>query len=368
MKIFLAINTKNWGGGEKWHFETACALKNKDHNVTLLAYAGKELFRKSQDAGIRTIPVSVSHLSFLNPFCLLRLFFLFRSEKPDIVLLNSSSDIKTSGVAARLAGIRHVVFRRGSAIPVRNTLLNRLLYRYVITHIIANSEETKRTILQHNSQLFPADKISVIYNGIHFKTFDSLPDDVIYSRHENEIVIGNAGRLSPEKGQKYLIEIAGLLKKENLPFRMLIAGKGADEPGLKRAAELSGLQDSIIFPGFVKNMKAFMETIDIFVLPSLWEGFGYVTVEAMACRKPVIAFNTGANPEIIVQAQTGFLAETLNLKLMTEYIMKLAVDNDLRSSMGMAGRKRAEALFDYEKNQQEFESLLMNLVVLKNTN
>lgn len=362
MKVFLAINTKTWGGGEKWHFETASALKNKGHNITLLAYAGKDLFRKSQAAGIRTIPVSVSNLSFLNPFCLLKLFYLFRREKPDIVVLNSSSDIKTSGVAARLSGIRNIVFRRGSPIPVRNTLLNRMLYRYVITHIITNSEETKRTILQHNSHLFPADKISVIYNGIHFKTFDTLPDDVLYNRNKKEIIIGNAGRLSPEKGQKYLIDIAGLLKKENLAFKLLIAGEGADEAELKRAAKLSGVQDLIIFTGFVKNMKAFMKTIDIFVLPSLWEGFGYVTVEAMACRKPVVAFNTGANPEIIMHAQTGFLAEKPNLKLMADYIMKLAVDNDLRNTMGLAGRKRAEELFDHEKNQQQVELLLMNLI------
>lgn len=105
-----------------------------------------------------------------------------------------------------------------------------------------------------------------------------------------------------------------------------------------------------------------METIDIFVLPSLWEGFGYVTVEAMACRKPVVAFNTSGNPEIILHEKTGFLVETLNLKSMADYIMKLAVEPDLRKSMGLAGRKRAEALFDHEKSQQQVESLLMSLM------
>lgn len=364
MKVFLAINTKTWGGGEKWHFETACALKNKGHNITLLAYAGKELFRKSQAAGISTIPVNVSNLSFLNPFRLLRLFFLFRREKPDIVLLNSSSDIKTSGVAARLAGIRHVVFRRGSAIPVRNTLLNRLLYRHVITHIIANSEETKRTILQHNNRLFPADKISVIYNGINLSQLDTLPPYKLYQKIDEELVIGNMGRMVTQKGQQYLIEMARILSKKGVRFKILIAGSGQLEDSLKQMTIESGVEDKIVFLGFIENTKAFMESIDIFALPSVWEGFGYVLVEAMACRKPVVAFQVSSNPEIIADSVTGFLVATGNVNEFCIKLEELGRSPELRNQLGTAGRKRAETLFDHEKSQQQVESLLMNLVNL----
>ncbi|MBN1143253.1 MAG: glycosyltransferase, partial [Bacteroidales bacterium] len=361
MKVFLAINTKTWGGGEKWHFETACALKNKGHHITLLAYAGKDLFRKSQAAGINTIPVSVSNLSFLNPFCLLRLFFLFRREKPDIVLLNSSSDIKTSGVAARWAGIRHIVFRRGSAIPVRNTLFNRLLYRHVITHIIANSEETKRTILQHNNLLFPADKITVIYNGINLSQLDALPADKLYQKSTEELVIGNMGRMVSQKGQQYLVEIARIFSKKGIRFRILIAGTGQLENSLKQMAIESGVEDKIVFLGFVDNTKAFMESIDIFALPSVWEGFGYVLVEAMACRKPVVAFQVSSNPEIIADSATGFLAAPMNVHEFSNKLEELGRNPELRKQFGTAGRKRAEALFDHEKSQQLVESLLMSL-------
>ncbi len=367
MKVFLAINTKTWGGGEKWHFETACALKNKGHNITMLAYAGKDLFRKSQAAGIRTIPVSVSNLSFLNPFCLFRLYLLFRREKPDVVLLNSSSDIKTSGVAARWAGIRHVVFRRGSAIPVRNTLLNRLLYGHVITHIIANSEETKRTILQHNKNLIPADKITVIYNGINLSQLDSQPATPLYQKNDEELVIGNMGRMVIQKGQQYLIEMARVLKEKNIRFKILIAGAGQLEDSLKKMAIESDVADEIVFPGFVENTKSFMESIDIFVLPSVWEGFGYVLVEAMACQKPVVAFRISSNPEIIADATTGFLIPPKDVKEFSRKLEELGSNPELRKQLGTAGRKRAEALFDHEKSQQQVESLLMNLKNQRNT-
>ncbi|MFO7370677.1 MAG: glycosyltransferase [Bacteroidales bacterium] len=368
MKVFLAINTKTWGGGEKWHFETASALKNKGHNITLLAYAGKDLFRKSQAAGIKTMPVSVSNLSFLNPFCLLRLYFLFRREKPDIVVLNSSSDIKTSGVAARLAGIRHIVFRRGSAIPVRNTRLNRLLYRYVITHIIANSEETKRTILQHNKLLFPADKISVIYNGINLSQLDALPAGKLYQKNAEELVIGNMGRMVAQKGQQYLIEMARILSKKDFRFKILIAGTGQMKDSLKQMAIESGVEDKIVFLGFVENAKAFMESIDIFALPSVWEGFGYVLVEAMACRKPVVAFQVSSNPEIIADSATGYLVAPLNVQEFCIKLEELGRNRELRNQFGTAGRKRAEALFDHEKSQQLVESLLLSLINIKKPN
>ncbi len=368
MKVFLAINTKTWGGGEKWHFETARALKNKGHNITLLAYAGKDLFRKSLAAGIRTLPVSVSNLSFLNPFCLFRLYRLFRRERPDVVLLNSSSDIKTSGIAARWAGIRHVVFRRGSAIPVRNTLFNRLLYRHIITHIIANSEETKRTILQHNKNLFPADKITVIFNGISLSLLDSQPATPFYQKKEEELVIGNMGRMVIQKGQQHLIEMARMLKQKNIRFKILIAGTGQLEDSLKQMAIESGVAEEIVFPGFVENAKAFMESIDIFALPSVWEGFGYVLVEAMACRKPVVAFRISSNPEIVADSETGFLVAPGDVDEFSKKLEELGRNHELRKQFGMAGRKRAEAFFDHEKSQQQVESLLTNLINYGNTN
>lgn len=368
MKVFLAINTKTWGGGEKWHFEMACALKNKGHDITLLAYAGKDLFRKSQAAGIRTIPVSVTNLSFLNPFCLFRLYFLFRRERPDVILLNSSTDIKTSGVAARWAGVRHVIFRRGSAIPVRNTLFNRFLYRHVITHIIANSEETKRTILQHNKNLFPADKITVIYNGINLWQLDNQPVTPLYQKKDEELIIGNMGRMVIQKGQQYLVEIAKILREKGMRFKILIAGTGQLEDTLKHMAIESGVADEIVFLGFIENTKAFMESIDIFALPSVWEGFGYVLVEAMACRKPVVAFRVSSNPEIIADAATGFLVAPMDVKEFSRKLEELGSNPELRKQLGTAGRKMAEALFDHEKSQQQVESLLMSLINFGNKN
>ncbi len=362
MKVFLINSTRTWGGGEKWHLETAIYLKNKGHDVTILAYARRALYQRSMAAGIRTFPVVISNFSFLNPFCLHSFIRLFRKEKPDIVILNFSADVKTCGIAAKLAGIRHIVYRRGSAIPIRNTFINRLLYKNIISTIIANSEETKRTILQNNIHLFPRDKITVIYNGIDLAQLDGQTGTPLYQKGDREIVIGHAGRMVLQKGQKYLIEMAKILKQKGIDFKILIAGEGPLEKSLRQLAIEYGVENQVIFLGFVNHVKTFMDNIDIFVLPSNWEGFGYVLVEAMACRKPVVAFNISSNPEIVLNHETGFLVNPMDINAFAEKVELLGRDPDMCKAFGQAGRKRVEEFFALENNQRKVESLLEGLV------
>jgi len=361
MKVFFVNSTRTWGGGEKWHFEMAEALRNAGYDVTILARKGKDLYKRSMAANIRTLPVVINNISFVNPFRLWSLFRLFRNEKPDVIILNFSADIKAAGIAACCAGVQHIIYRRGSAIPIRNTVLNRFLYKRIITAIVANSFETKRTILHHNSHLFPADQIEVIYNGIRLEQFDSMPVTELYQRQKNEFIIGNAGRLVSQKGQHYLVDIASLLRKKHVNFKILIAGDGPLEASLRQMAVSAGVDDCLVFLGFVSNVKAFMENIDIFVLTSVWEGFGYVLVEAMACHKPVVAFNISSNPEIVSRDETGFLIDNLDINTMTDKIESLIQNRNLASTLGLAGRKRVEEVFDMRNTQQQVERLLSRL-------
>ncbi len=109
------------------------------------------------------------------------------------------SDMKVASSAAQLAGVPNIIYRRGSAIPIRNTFINRYLLRTVVTKIIANSQEVKRTILAINSKLVPEEKISIVYNGVNLDWYKS-GGAPLYSSKAKEIVLGSAGRLSEERG------------------------------------------------------------------------------------------------------------------------------------------------------------------------
>ncbi|MBN2480507.1 MAG: glycosyltransferase family 4 protein [Bacteroidales bacterium] len=361
MNICFFNSKRAWGGGEKWHFDMASALLGKGYRVVLIAGIQSDLMMKARTANIPCYPVKVTNISFLNIIKVLKLVRFFRQQKYETIIINLSADLKLAGISAKMAGIRNIIYRRGSAIPVRNTLFNRFLFHRIITGIIANSDETKRTILQNNSKLFPRENMITLYNGVNLEALDSQPVIKMFDRKENEVVIGNAGRLVHQKGQRYLVELASILNREGIDFRIVVAGNGPLEPQLKQMALQAGVQNRITFLGFVVNIKAFMEYVDIFVLTSLWEGFGYVLIEAMACRKPVVAFNTSSNPEIIVQNETGYLVGLKNMEEMAAMVDKLIKDRPLREAMGQKGRKRVEEAFDIKVSQSRFESFLRNL-------
>ena len=105
-------------------------------------------------------------------------------------------------------------------------------------------------------------------------------------------------------------------------------------------------------------MPAFFNSIDIFLLSSEYEGFGYVITEAMASCKPVVAFDIKSTSEIILDGKTGFITGLGKTNEMADRVMELAENPKLRASMGRGGKKRVEELFSFEKNQKEILDLL----------
>lgn len=348
-KVVCFFNSaKYWGGGEKWHFDIATALNDQNYKIFAVTNKKSELFFRLNAKQIKTYPIKISNASFLNPFKIMKVAYLLKKEKVSTIIINLPSDLKVAGPAARIAGVKKIIYRRGSAIPVKDKLSNRLLFKYCIDEIIANSFATKKTILEKNPSLFHPDNIIVIYNGVK----DSKNKNyfsAIYKKQNDVFVIGNAGRFVKQKNQKFLIDLAEKLTKENVNFKLLLAGTGKLKHEIINYTKQLKVDDKIIFTGFIENIKDFMNSIDIYILPSLWEGFGYVLVEAMACKKPVIAFNISSNPEIIDDKNTGFLVKVNDLNDTTEKVKFLANNPKVREKMGVKGEERVKKLFTIEK-------------------
>jgi glycosyltransferase involved in cell wall biosynthesis len=348
----------SWGGGEKWHYDISTRLGVSGYKVFVISGKNSELYNRLKQTPIPTRQVSISNLSFLNPLKILELRRILKKEKVKTLIINLSSDLKVAGLAAKLAGVDNIIYRRGSAIPIRNTILNRFIFKYLVTDIIANSEETKRTILLNNPYLFDINKIRIIYNGIDLEEQLKTKSKILYQRADGEIILGNAGRLTEEKGHIYLLELARILKKKNIKFKMLIAGSGKLYNRLQKITKSYKIEEEVKFLGFVKNIKSFNRSIDIFLLTSLWEGFGYVIVEAMAEEKPVIAFDINSSAEIIDEGQTGFLVEQGNVEVLAEKVDILAKDEKLRKTFGKNGRQKVEKVFTLSKSIKLVEELL----------
>jgi glycosyltransferase involved in cell wall biosynthesis len=358
-KTICFFNTnKAWGGGEKWHLEYACGLRDRGYSVCIIAYKESPLHIKAREAGIQVFGLKLNNFSFINNSHLREIRKILVQTATGFVIFNLARDLKAGGRAAKQAGIRHRIYRRGSAIPVKNSFLNRYIFKHIVTEIISNSEETTKTLTCLNPAISEK-KITVLYNGIDTSKFSPAEKK---PKPGGPLVIGNAGRLSKQKAQHHLIELAEQLTNKGVSFKILVAGDGELHEELTTKTQEKNLQDHIQWEGFISDIKSFLRKIDVFVLTSHWEGFGYVLIEAMLCGLPVIAFNVSSNPEIVANEETGYLIPPYDIDKLAEAVEQLRLNPAQAREMGQKGRSRAMELFDFQKALNKLETILQTAV------
>lgn len=349
-----------WGGAEKWHHTVARWFRDQGHAVLVVTNKESDLFHRVIRDAIPVSPLRITNLSFVNPVTVFAIAQMLQRHQIETLILNLPADAKVAGLAAKLAGVPQIIYRRGTALPVKNTALNRCIFKHLLTDVVANSQEIARTILQENSYLFPKDRLHVIYNGLDLDAFDQADSQPLYQRQGQKIVLGNAGRLVEQKGQRYLIDVAKALKTHGIEFVLYIAGTGVLESTLRRAVREQGLEKEVVLVGFVENMKGFLESLDIFLFPSLHEGSSNTLLEAMAAAKPVVAFDVSSIPEMVVSGETGLLVESGNVPAFTHAVLALVQDCAQRERLGQNGRTRLEKKFTQARMLEKIAHLVEN--------
>jgi glycosyltransferase involved in cell wall biosynthesis len=180
----------------------------------------------------------------------------------------------------------------------------------------------------------PEERRTVIYNPINDSWFRSVFD------FERPKVIGGMGRLIGRKGFNHLISAFSAIAERHPEWSLQIAGEGAERRNLEaQIASLGRVGDRIKLIGPVDDPPEFFSRIGIFVLPSLFEGFGNVLIEAMACGVPVVSFNCNFGPaEIIDDPEVGSLVAAGDVDALADEISSLIRNEKLRT-------KRAEAAY-----------------------
>jgi glycosyltransferase involved in cell wall biosynthesis len=179
----------------------------------------------------------------------------------------------------------------------------------------------------------------VIYPGVNVSDF-SLP----HTTH-NGVVLGTAGRLELIKGLRYLLDAISILAPDFPDLRLEIAGDGSLQETLKQQCHRLGLSGMVSFLGWREDLPSVMAGWDIFVFPSLDEGFGIAALEAMAAGLPVIASEVGGLCELVRNGETGWLVPPASPVDLAQRLCQLIRDQRMREAMGIAGRKRATDFF-----------------------
>lgn len=345
MKRICFVNTSiSWGGGEKWH-SVAAKLCSDCADVTVIAHPKSKLQAHIASQNINVFKTRISNLSFLNPLKIYELYRHFKQQQYDTVVLNLPSDAKCAGLAAKLAGIRKIIYRRGMPHPIKNNVINRYLFSNIITDVIVNSEEIGHSIVKNNIHMIDQSKIHTIYNGVNLADYQSeIPPSVV--RKGSEIILGTTGRCVEQKNQLMLVDMVKALKTSGYNVKLYLAGTGPLMENIREYIEQQGLQESIILLGFLSDTRPLLSGLDIFVFPSHYEGSANAIIEAMAMGLPIVSFDISSMPEMVKHNQNGKLAKYEDHGDFIHQVEALLEDKELRTRLGNHSRKMAEEQFD----------------------
>lgn len=225
--------------------------------------------------------------------------------------------------------------------------------------IICVSENTKKDII--NAYSLKGNNIYVIYEGCKLKELSIKKNEIIKKRYNIKKYILYVGDMRPYKNLERTLEAFSRIQIKDLYF--VIGGKKDPRfyPEIEKKAKSLSLCDRVIFTDYIKEeeLSLFYKEADLFIFPSLYEGFGLPPLEAMACGCPVVVSNAASLPEVCGDA--AYYVNPYSVDSIAEGIYKVLTDEDLRQSLIQKGLERVK-LFSWEKTAEQtlevFEKVL----------
>lgn len=355
LKILHLDPEKNWGGGEVQVFGLAAYLAGQGHRNHILAHPQGKLFEESRRLQLARFSLKIRNELDLRPVPKVRQ--LIRAEAYDIVHFHTK---RAHALAPWLPHgaprPRYVVTRRMDYPQPRNWY-TRCLYNTSVDAVIAISRPIAQVLIEAGVE---ASRIRVIHSGIEAKRFVASGDTE--ADRGGLPVIGTVAHLEKRKGHRYLLEAARLLKQQGLAFKLALAGDGSLRAELEEMARALGLTEQVTFLGVVSDVPGFLASVDIFVLPSLYEGLGVAALEAMAAGRAVVASRVGGLAELVTDRQTGFLVPPGDVRELAAAVAKLIQERELRAAFGKKGAARVREQFTIEQMAQKTEDCYYELL------
>ncbi|MEJ2721901.1 MAG: glycosyltransferase family 4 protein [bacterium] len=365
-RILIADSIRIWGGAQRFIVELAEGLTRRGHHVMIQTLPVSPLADRAHARGlpVRQVWARVD----AAPWTVLPLVSHIIRAKYDFVVTTFDKDLRTTGLAGRLAAslsgrdIR-VIHTRECDDPVKNKARYRWFYTKVADHIIVNSRATLETTVGSVPWL-SRDRISVLYKGIDLDDYaDPTPGRWLERLNPNgeAVVVGYAGQLVGRKRIDVLMRLLASPRLAGLPWRLAVAGRGPDEEKLHAEAARLRLRDRVEFCGFVEDINRWMAALDIFVLPSFIEGFGYVLAEAGAAGVPSVAYRTSSVPEVVIDGETALLAPRGDDDAFAGHLETLITDGELRQKLGQTARRDVFARHGLDTMVDRMETILVEL-------
>ena len=346
------IGTEKFGGGEKWMVSAGSQLAAKGHDVIMIGIKDSKFLDHAMKAAIPSL--GISRLQQATGLYLMTIARRLFTQKTDILICNLNTDVRTTGVIAKMIGTPVILARHGLLSYDKKRWRYKASATHILDGIITNSTTIKNIYDGH--EWFDKQFVKVIYNGI------TIPQHVrqhdFSKQFPGKKIVYSAGRLSEQKGFTYLIEAASILKKTNNDLLFVVSGEGKLESELKKQALDAGLEESFIFSGFASDIYPYLKGCDLFVLSSLFEGMPNVVMEAMAMQKPVVATDVNGVRELMVDGETGIIVPSKEPLALATAIARIINNPEILAKFGKAGYERVDKEFTMSAMAENLEGYL----------
>lgn len=207
------------------------------------------------------------------------------------------------------------------------------------------------------------ERLAVIDNGIDLEGLaDAAPSADLEHLKAGRFALGVVGRLTEQKGHEYLFRALQPILKQSPQWVLFVVGDGPLKSQLETQARELGIESSVVFTGKRGDMANVYAALDLFVLPSLYEGLPIAVLEALAAKKAVIATRVGAVSEVVLDGKTGLLIEPADTEALQNAILRLAADAGLRQTLGENGAALVSERFSAQSMTAKYLQVYQTLV------
>ena len=318
MKVVHYFKSNIMAGAERVVYDIVSALiKNPNYEVTVVC-GGNRVKEYFDELGVKTYVHTNRNIITIKR--------IFDEIKPDVIHAhdNQASYIALlAGFGTPVVSHIHNYYRYFETKNI-NYIIN-LALRNRFEYNIYCSDTLKRKIVDQSSR-FDNDKAIVLNNPINIERIieaEYIEEKLLKS--DGEKIVGFVGRLVQQKGLVPFINAIGQYKKElnKNNIKIIIVGEGPDEEKLLNAINDNKLEDVVQMMPYEKNPYPLIKSLDLMILPSLWEGLPITILEAAVLKTPVLSMDVGGVSQFISDNQTGYLCEKNNYKMFVEKMINL---------------------------------------------
>lgn len=323
-KVVLFCPSRVWGGIEKNVYLRAKFLAAGGVQVHVVLLKGFFAERFSDLDNVTVIEVA-KRGGDLNLTVVANYVKILKRIGPNVVFAALKKDWWLVSLASKLAGIDRVVLYLGIARRVKSPIKYFAIFRLMKSVLMVNSDSLKKEMLKYPS-IFNDHNVFRVYNGFDTPPAETEHQDyrALFDLPPDAVIVGCAGRFSPQKGFDLLPDILAELPAN---FHIVHAGEGEFEQEIKAAIEARPESKNIHFLGYQRDMHRFFKGIDLFLLCSRNEGMANVLNEAMSHGKPVVSTRVPGSEELLAQGEHGILVDVDDVHAMAQGIKSIIEEN-----------------------------------------